>query len=357
MAVERGKYAKQRLAEHRRNSDRRSRRRHRHFLGPLADTSAPASQASELVTERHNSARQFACACGAVRCCDMAITRRLVMGGFAATGVTMVTRSVAAEQMPPELPHTTPRKSAEDAALRARIMAALAFEQVTVPGAQALAEWETLKRSGRGWPVIIGGDNDLRRIADQFAQADPSVFGVEIPGAEMRSPKDILTAAAHLTFPTDLSEWPGAYSAEELRAPMGEWPSEVEALPPGPSVATDIVTGRFHDRVHILLIPTKFGWEVPAYLRWGNWNACPPPEYHIAALRSWYNEFGTDLVGLSGDTINLRAANRPKTRSVATELARRQYAYCPDIVDQGVGSISALAASLMAAEWWYLWWD
>ena len=38
-------------------------------------------------------------------------------------------------------------------------------------------------------------------------------------------------------------------------------------------------------------------------------------------------------------------------------LALRMYAFCPDIVTQGVGSIWALADSLRASDIWYFWWD
>lgn len=287
----------------------------------------------------------------------MELTRRLVLGGLAATGLTVATRSTHAEPVPPDLTPLTPEQRAEYEGMRARLMAALPYERITVSGAQALEEWEKLKSAGRGWPVIIGEDNDLERIADQFSMNNPGVSGVSAPGLEVRSPKDILAAAAKLTFPTDLQKWSGAYAADDLRAPVGDWPPKVDVGPPGPSLATNILSGKFHDRVHILLIPTKFGWEVPAYLRWGDWNACPPPEHHVAALRSWHSAFAVDLVGINGDTINLRAAGRPKTRESAMKLAREQYGYCPDIVDQGVGTISALAATLMASEWWYLWWD
>jgi hypothetical protein len=53
------------------------------------------------------------------------------------------------------------------------------------------------------------------------------------------------------------------------------------------------------------------------------------------------------LVGLSHDVVNIRVRRRPKTRGEALDLAREQYSYCSDIVDQGVGTLNALAAALM----------
>jgi hypothetical protein len=53
----------------------------------------------------------------------------------------------------------------------------------------------------------------------------------------------------------------------------------------------------------------------------------------------------------------LRVASRPKTRKEALALARDQYIYCTDLIDQGGGTYSALAADLMANDWWHFWWD
>jgi hypothetical protein len=57
------------------------------------------------------------------------------------------------------------------------------------------------------------------------------------------------------------------------------------------------------------------------------------------------------------DVLNLRVARKPAARDEAVELARVQYADCNDIVDQGVDSLSALAAELMAHNWWFFGWD
>ena len=74
-------------------------------------------------------------------------------------------------------------------------------------------------------------------------------------------------------------------------------------------------------------------------------------------MRSWRDRYGAELIGMSSDTINLRVAVRPKTREEALALARDQYVYCADNIDQGVRTYSALAAALMESDWWYFWWD
>lgn len=271
------------------------------------------------------------------------------MGGLAATGLTLATRSSAAGRQGPDLSHPTPEPHAE--------YKALPNERFTVRGEQALAEWERLKAAGRGWPVVIGGDEDLERITEQAAMGDPALVAAPSPGRDVRSSAQILAAADKIRFPQDLRKWPGTYRPEDLRAPLGAWPAKTDGGDPGLSVALDLVSGKFHDRVHILLLPIENSWEAPAYLRWGDWNACPPPEYHVAALRTWNARFGAELVGINGDTMNLRVKTRPGDRKQSLALARALYGYCPDIVDQGVGSLTGLAAGLMASDWWYLWWD
>ncbi|MCJ2187031.1 DUF4253 domain-containing protein [Novosphingobium beihaiensis] len=117
------------------------------------------------------------------------------------------------------------------------------------------------------------------------------------------------------------------------------------------------MNGQPLEKVHVLFIPTQHGWEVPAYLRWGNWNACPPPEYHVAALRQWHDRFGAELVGMTGDRMDVHVASPPASRDAALGTAKEIYRYCPDIVDQGTGTLSALAAAMVSGHWWNFWWD
>lgn len=46
-----------------------------------------------------------------------------------------------------------------------------------------------------------------------------------------------------------------------------------------------------------------------------------------------------------------------RDRSAAVGLALGQYAFCTDLVDQGVQTIEVLADSLTKSSVWSFWWD
>jgi hypothetical protein len=230
-------------------------------------------------------------------------------------------------------------------AVAADVAITLPYPHVTVAGSQALATWERLRGEGKGWPVIIGDDEALMLVAE----------GLEDNADQ--EPAAILAAAARIRLPADLEKhFADEYGADAEMPEQGSWPPIADAQP-GLTVASDILTGKPLERVHIIILPITDGSEAPAYLCWGAWNACPPPELHVALLRSWNARYGTELVGLSGDVLNLRAARRPATRDEAMALAGEQYLYCSDIVDQGTMTLAPLAASLMDGDWWFFWWD
>ncbi|WP_294338547.1 DUF4253 domain-containing protein [uncultured Sphingomonas sp.] len=272
------------------------------------------------------------------------MTRRTILrrlGGLIAATIGMTRASSASA--PATAPTAPLDLDTKAKAAQSRVPADLPYPRITVPGDRALAEWERLRSAGRGWPVIVGGDEQLAAIAEQYSLDDPAP-----------TPEAILKQAATLRMPADLAKWDGTDDWRD--PPLGTWPTH-PTKGAGLTVASDILTGKPHPQVHILLIPTTQSWEVPAYLRWGNWNACPPPAWHVAALKQWHDHYGVELIGLDGATLNLRAARRPTDRTAALALTREQYLYCPDVIDQGVESLSALAAILMADDWWFFWWD
>ncbi|KTE17024.1 hypothetical protein ATE71_03270 [Sphingopyxis sp. H115] len=243
----------------------------------------------------------------------------------------------------------------------AELIGKIPYERIEVPGSEALTRWEALRLSRQDvWPVVVGGDDDLGRMAEQLLELDDRpVEAILAAGAGLEHPKSLWDLRAR-----EKADWADYLKAhpelgpegEEYVAELGDWP----AVPPDETaftVANDILSGQPYPQAHILLLPTTRSWDVPAYLKWGGWNACPPAEIHVAAMRRWATNYGAEIVGISGDVMNIKVQRRPTDRDEAIALAREQYAYCSDIVDQGVGGIAALAAGLMTSDWWYFWWD
>ncbi len=262
-------------------------------------------------------------------------------------------------------------------------------------GENALGKWQELKSAGQGYPVVLGGDDDNRSFDNLLTPFGPNGPNARPP----RSVDEILGAASGINFPKNLAERKKKDSEESLRylksmlsekpdmklptiidsngehartytreetiaammrepdePPIGEWPDQPSS-DPGLSVVFEVLSRKPLPKVYIGLAPTDDWTTIPAYLRWGGWNDCPAPEYHVAAMRAWRDRYSAELIGMNHDTINLRVAVKPQTREEALALARDQYIYCTDIIDQGFGSVSALAAALMANDWWYFWWD
>lgn len=248
----------------------------------------------------------------------------------------------------------------------------LLFDVFSVPGHHVSNAFDMLnqRHAGTASAVVLGPMEELEYVGD----------GLLLYGSD--APESILAKADGLVFPSgfrthlkkqigDMLErlkddpmWQSlaANSAEFGLAedmPIGEWPSQPLSAKDmqGLTVTLDWRTGRPYEEVYIGVIPTSDWTEIPAHLSFGGWNACPSPEWHVAALRYWREKWGARLVALSHDVMELRVEERPKTRDEAITLAREQYDYCSDIVDQGVGDIASLAHYLMASEWWYFWWD
>jgi hypothetical protein len=60
---------------------------------------------------------------------------------------------------------------------------------------------------------------------------------------------------------------------------------------------------------------------------------------------------------IAGDVVEMAVARPPRTRDEAIALAKEQYAYSPDIVDQGTETIDVLAAEIIGQPRWFFWWD
>lgn len=121
--------------------------------------------------------------------------------------------------------------------------------------------------------------------------------------------------------------------------------------------ATHRVNGKPLKHVLLAQVPGKSGWAALVELGFGGWNACPSPGEQAAYLELWFEQYGAELLYVSGDVIECVVNRPPSNVDDALELAKAQYGYCNDIVDQGCGTIAALASELIDNPRWFFWWD
>jgi Domain of unknown function (DUF4253) len=318
--------------------------------------------------------------------------RTFLTGGAAALGV-----AGSAFGQPPT--SDDPRDWTDRAAeAEARIFDDFPFPKIAVTGKDALARWETLNALPGDRHVIVGGRTDIISVGE--------TMGLYFPAEPQSTPAQILAAADKLQHPQALSDLAMenqksylAFLDEQLSHPdklrnsagvgfvanqqstsaireslekqrdataaiiaagrlpnePGDWPAVAE-----PMTSTSLIdwqTARPLPEAYIIRLPTSDWTEIPAHLRMGGWNACPPAEYHVAAFRSWRDRYGAELVHVGGSTVDIRVKRRPQTRDEALALADELFLYCEDIIVQGYGDPAPLAAALMAGDWWNFWWD
>jgi len=220
------------------------------------------------------------------------------------------------------------------------------FELLEVPGNKAVAAFHELRRQGQAQgfsPLIISDDQVLARC-------------YEILDGGERNPTATLQTAATVSVP----QWFAERDEEEgyeAEVEIGIWPAEVAPQRTLEAVQTGFKTKTVRRTVYLVKLPTPNSWEIPAYLPFGGWNACPMPEEHVAIARQWHEHYGATIAATAGDTLEYFVERPPQDKGVAEQLAREHFLYCTDIVEQGVGTLRNLAATVLNAEYWFFWWD
>lgn len=214
------------------------------------------------------------------------------------------------------------------------------------PADQLLPWWHELRAQHATtglWPVLLGPD--VGDVASAFWDHAGYDDALELDRAAGATTADVASARAARTEPYDDEDADEAEEADD--AP----PRRLEPEPARFTVAeTDGL---------VALVPAEHGWQVPAVLGWiGGCNDDLDVVEHVVTLRDWHERFGAELVSLSDDQVlELLVPRPPTTPDEALAVAREHHAYCPDVVDQGVGSLTVLAQGQVASSSWYFWWD
>ncbi len=108
----------------------------------------------------------------------------------------------------------------------------------------------------------------------------------------------------------------------------------------------------------LLLAKANRSADLPAVVGWnGPLNHSNDIAPLLSTLRGWEDRFGVRVVKLGFDTLDLSVAAPPTSEEHALHVAAEHWAFCPDNIDQGAGSLREYAAAIQDANSWSFWWD
>ncbi|MEV0988971.1 DUF4253 domain-containing protein [Streptomyces sp. NPDC049949] len=218
-----------------------------------------------------------------------------------------------------------------------------------------------LARTGAGLQAVLL--QERRGLEEWWNRGEPC------PGS-MSDPDD------HHVEPVLREFWAGVVPDPEegegpdgagLIAPFGrDWPGLAEHRTPREdpeAVALALADELIRDGVlpgpRLALVPAARGADVPTAMGWqGAANHENDTALLTTVMRSWEERFGARVIALGFDEVHLSVAAPLPTRVAALPVAAEHFAFCPDNVWQGSGSVRAYAdEAVTGAEHWAFWWD
>ncbi len=233
---------------------------------------------------------------------------------------------------------------------------------LTVRGSDVITVWttirENLSRIGQ-WPVLVGEDEELKNLRERVNYR----LRANLQSADVIDAEDWFEKR-YQQFTEEIEEFgyresnssPNDEDKKFYGIPRGPWPKR-ELGNQQFMIPFCLVKRKPLPKVHLAFVPTIESWRVPALLRFGGWNECPTDDEHAAVMKYWQERFGAEVVGITNDVVEMLVKRPPSTKKEALALARQQYLYCQDIVDQGTETLEALACTLLGGSVWHFWWD
>ena len=218
------------------------------------------------------------------------------------------------------------------------------------------------------WPLILEALNEAEEprpwLSGEIGQgwaSDPDRFDADevlarwwAESVEVGPEADDEERRAALAVSAPYHGWPGR--AVAVRRSSGhEGPAPDDTASEMTSILLD------SDQIHaprLGLIACARSSDVPAAIGWmGPANFEEDVATHCSVLRTWEDRFGTRLIGLGFDIMRLSVANPPTTYEHAIQIAAEHFAFCPDNIDQGAGTLENYARTLVDCPAWVFWWD
>lgn len=201
------------------------------------------------------------------------------------------------------------------------------------------------KRQGFTPVIIVPSDTITEMIEINLEENENGVEDILTKAHEI-NPKTILDDRLRELMPAsaDREELVGIYTASEIT--QRTFHSII-----------DFNTKRPYEELIIAKIPTAKPWEAAAWIPMGGYNECPSPEEQVAVFQYWHGKYGAMPAVVSYDIWEMYVENPIDNEEDAKDLAWDQFAFCSDIVFQGIGQINKLAGTLVNSNIWFFWWD
>lgn len=218
-------------------------------------------------------------------------------------------------------------------------------------GDEALRWWRQLRRAYPQtglWPLLMESDTP-EYLADTYTYA---TVAESLAQARALDGAVLLAEEGERTLAGCSPE-----HAAELRAELagrGRWPDQPEQ----PGFGLPYGWDGHPEEVTVALVPVTAPWLIPVTLHYGGWNKYPTPGEHAAIIRHWNNRYGAEPVAWTGTTIEYAVARPPATRAAAVALAWEYRLYNDGEYDlYRAETLTGLAAGLLGAPVWRMWWD
>lgn len=200
------------------------------------------------------------------------------------------------------------------------------------------------------WPLLLDPDDPNTDPMDSLMELSPApdLDSVDAEALLRRFWADSVPDSGDAE---EDEEWGAVVEPFDIHA----FPGLTEGPEADPDALADALS--FAKKGRIVLAPVTRPADFLAAICWsGPMNHTNDVWELSAILRSWEDRFGALPLQLGFDTLEL-AIRRPPLGDRALGAAAEHYAFCPDNVDQGSGSIRAYAEALDGAVTWAFWWD
>ncbi|MEU4566847.1 DUF4253 domain-containing protein [Micromonospora sp. NPDC023956] len=200
------------------------------------------------------------------------------------------------------------------------------------------------------WPLVLSG----LRSEENRPWVDGEVCPARMSSPDRHDPAELL------------ARWWGGHGENpdgtEALAPLGvRWPGPADPGQPAgaPGEFADEYVDFLEDgQARLGLVPAARGADTLAVTGWtGPANFTNDSGELAAVVRSWEERFGARVVGLGFDILHLSVAAPPTSSEHALRVAAEHFAFCPDNVWQGSGTLAAYAEQIVGLNCWSFWWD